>query len=220
LLRNLALLVIGASLALLAVNYRQLWEGLFSQQVPPEIVAEAKKRVPPPVMPPAPAGRTEIDGYDDKYAEVQIPEIQGFPPRVTMRSVKTLISRVPRTRVIAPPSDAIEAWQAEVARLNAQYEAALRSEIDAIQSRRNKELREVIQSWVAIVGGSVGAIVGLVTVAFTVRRDRRDAANSARKQPKRRGTETSAELRVQPTAPAASRLTASVGRHKDADRDE
>jgi hypothetical protein len=181
--KGLAVLILLVSGVLLVVNYGRLAE-LWSA-VPPDIIAEAKLNVREPTLPPPPVKTTEIVGYDEKYADVQVPELKSEGPfripQLAMRVQRVVIAREPRFVNKPPPTEAVAEWRSETARLTSMYQVALQKEINVIQTRRSKELRETLQSWVTIWGGVMGCLVGLVSLVVTVRKERRETLAAARK---------------------------------------
>jgi len=188
--RAISIIAIGiGTVLLLFVNYSSLaglWTTGPGPEIPEEVIAEAKSQVSEPVLPAPPAATTEIEGYDERYAEFQVPEVSGWPPQVRMRSKRVLVAREPRVRFKDPSSDEILRWEAEVARLQEEYELALQRQIDQIRARREKEFEEIrtqrakelcdaLESWVKITGGIVGCLVGCVTLFVTVRKERRES---------------------------------------------
>lgn len=134
--RIVLLLAFGIVIGLFLFNFRKLSRIWNNHTVPAEVVAEAKRHVKAPSFPPRPQGSVDVE-YEDLYVEVPVPEVtvDGLIPKITMRTQRTLVGRVPRPVPKPAPSEAVAAWQAETARLNEEYEGELQDKTNEIQVR-------------------------------------------------------------------------------------
>jgi hypothetical protein len=174
LLRLVIVLSIVAITVLLALNHGTLSKLWHSPDVPAEVVAEAKRHVTAPKLPPAPTGTEEVT-YEDKYGDVQTPVLTftNILPQVTTQIKRVVIDRVQHSVTRPPANEAVASWRAETDRLNAEYQGELQDKIDEIQTRKKKELRDALQAWVGIVGGIVACMVSSTTLFFAMRKARR-----------------------------------------------
>jgi hypothetical protein len=143
------------------------------------IIAEAKQRVPLPTLPPKPGGHvvTEIKTIEQT---VQVPVVTfqrgplGIKIPITTLQTQTTHQNVPTSTLIDASPQETAAWEAEVKKLQDQYNLALQVEIKKISREKElasaKETADFIKQLItdAIVpvvlalAGLVGAIVSLV----------------------------------------------------------
>jgi len=152
-----------------------------TQPTPTAILEEAKKRVPPPVLPPKPAGRETVV-LVNKPIEVTTPTVRmvtkeiglGIRVQVPVQETKrtTIITQVPQTKLVDASPEEIAAWDKEVTKLQEQYHADLQQELTRIyQEERLKNDKQIIEMAKDVVKNVVApllaSLAGLIT-ALTV----------------------------------------------------
>jgi hypothetical protein len=153
--------------------------GLWHSGASAEVLAEAKRHVPEPSLPAPPTGISSVN-YEEKYVEVEVPEVTHSgsfwaPPQVTMRKQNILVGREPHVTLTPPSSDALRQWQAQTERMTTDYREDLREKISEIQRRREIELRESLKGWVEIMGGALASLISCITLFITLKKDRRES---------------------------------------------
>jgi hypothetical protein len=143
------------------------------------ILAEAKRRIPAPTLPPKPAGHVVVETkIIQQSVQVPVVKFQKGPlginiPVATVQTQQTQ-QEVPVPKLVDASPEETAAWQAKVKILQDQYDTALQNEIKRIS--REEELSnakevaafikqlitDVIVPIVLALAGLVGAIVSLV----------------------------------------------------------
>ncbi|MBZ9765527.1 hypothetical protein LB526_01970 [Mesorhizobium sp. CA6] len=171
--------ILAGSVLLVVVSVSDLAFFSFRHQAPtpprnPQAVAqsildEAKRRVPPPALPPRPAG-TERTVYVPKTIRIQVPTINGL--RLGMRT-ETITQNVPQTTIVDAAPEAIKVWNEQVKHANDDYNVKLDEEIKMIENEeKTKKAQEIGALIKDMITGAVipllGAISGLITAIVTL----------------------------------------------------
>jgi hypothetical protein len=139
-----------------------------------EIVEKAKQQVPLPNLPPKPAGRTVVEQHQIVQT-IQVPApTWSNPTRMTTRQLNI---STPQTRLVDASPEETAAWDAEVKKLQDEYNKQLSEKITALSREHElqtaKEFAEavkeistdVIVPIILAVAGIIGA-VGSLRSAF------------------------------------------------------
>lgn len=136
---------------------------------PAEILDEARKRVPIPVLPPKPAGREVVEKVETPV-EVNFPIVKnemrnfGLGVKVAVPVMSTekrtiMVKTDKRTLVDATPEQ-IKTWEAEVARIQSAYDGRVKLEAAAIVKRQQDEnAKKVVQETTAMIRESITPLV-------------------------------------------------------------
>jgi hypothetical protein len=144
----------------------------------PDILEEAKKAVPPVVLPPKPSGQivTTLQHVTTEVPEVHVEKkLVNFGPLKTLvpqvvTTMKSVITDVPSTTLVDAPLDEITKWNNEVRELQGHYEQELREKVAEIARERQKEraaeilsttkdvFNEMIIPFITALTGLIGAI--------------------------------------------------------------
>lgn len=139
------------------------------------VIEEAKRRVPPPVLPPKPSGHTETES---KMLTITVPSpTWSNPGRVATQQVS-----VPTSKLVGATPEETAKWEATANRLQSEYEKKLAEEAKKIANemfvndwRSTVSLfttfsKEVVVPFLAGLAGIVGAVVALMK-AFRAKPD-------------------------------------------------
>jgi len=172
-----ALAVVGA---FFAANY------LAAPDVPGDMTAEeilslAKKQVPPPVLPPKPAGR-EVVTTEQRQVQIQVPRVETqwikvgplktkIPSKKVVTETQTVTQDVPVRRLEGASPAEIANWERETARIQREYDAAVRTEVQKIEQSQKatvaaflKEAQPFIKdSLIPLITSLTGLIGALAT---------------------------------------------------------
>lgn len=147
-----------------------LFGTLSQQQSEPAaaIVEAAKKNIARPQLPPRPAGRP-VTVMEERTKEIEIP----IPGLLDFGRTRTVLQKiqVPTTKLVDASPEVVAAWDAQVKKLEEEYNARLTQEIDRL-SRENlmrtakqyvAMLKEIASEIVVPVLIALGGIIGAIT---------------------------------------------------------
>lgn len=134
-----------------------------------DILEEAKKAVPPVVLPPKPAGRSVTT---NQQISVQVPDVRIENKMVSVGPLKTLVPQVvttmktvtttaPTTTLVDATPEEIAVWNQQVKELEDKYQEAINEKVLEITQERQKE--RATQIMTATKGVFTDMIIPLIT---------------------------------------------------------
>ena len=165
-MQNFSLRSVGVPLILLSFGF--ILVGVLGYAMSPdwlsasEIQEIARKNVPAPAYPPAPAGRQETQSRTREVC-TQVPTVAGL--RVTMKNVCNQV-REPFVVAVGPSKEDNNAWQATVGSIRRDYEMALRQEEARISERQRADLKSFVKDMIQIATGVLGLVTGIIALVI------------------------------------------------------
>jgi hypothetical protein len=178
------LLILSLALAMVGsfyIGYEIAGPDLPADLSAEEILTLAKARVSAPVFPPKPAGQ-EVIRDEPKFVQVEVPRIVSetirigpFKTKVPIKKVvtetKTVTQNVKVRTLEGAPPEAIAKWEAETARIQKDYEAAIRREVERVEKARKAQLVQMLydaqpfirESLIPLITALTGLIGALAT---------------------------------------------------------